>query len=135
MGNKKTVGITIDKDIWELAGLILPCSRSKFIENTLKEYINSSNDIEKLKNELKEKETEISILKQKIEQIEDIEAKNSKDINIINKAMTTVYNIVNAHGKISKEQINYIARNNTIKETVLIDKIEKENIKIVLYTE
>lgn len=43
--NKINVTIRIDKDIWELAKIILPCSRNAFIEKQLKNYVDSIDEI------------------------------------------------------------------------------------------
>lgn len=49
MGEKIRTTINIDKDIWDLLEIKLPCSRSAFFERQGREYLFSGNNLEKLK--------------------------------------------------------------------------------------
>ena len=49
-GDKITVSLRIDKNLWELAKMVLPCSRNAFIERQLRTYLNSIDEIKELEN-------------------------------------------------------------------------------------
>lgn len=134
MAKRKTVTITIDSDLWRIAGVLLPCSRSKFIENQLREYINSKNEIEELEREVEREKQSIKAKEEKIKHLKEIRDLNNKNKEVIFKAMETVRNIVFEHDAISKSQIEFIASKNTISADVLTAEIKKENIKISEYT-
>lgn len=135
MVKRKTVAITIDSDLWELASTMLPCSRSSFIERTLRNYINSNNEIEQLEEEIKKEKESIKVKEDKLNELKRIRELNNKNSELISKAMETVNRIVRKHKQISKEQIKNIANINLIEEEVLEDIIKKEGIKISFYTE
>ena len=135
MAKRKTVTITIDEDLWRIAGALLPCSRSKFFENQLRTYLNAIDDIEKLEKEVKEEKQAIKVKEDKIKQLREIRELNNENKEIIYKAMETVRNIVFEHNAISKTQIKFIASKNGLDTDVLTAEIEKENIKIAEYTQ
>lgn len=134
MAKRKTVAITIDSDLWELASILLPCSRSSFIERMLRQYINSVNEIEQLELEIKQEEEATQIKKEKLKELKRVRELNNKNEELITKAMGTVFNIVVKHGSISKKQIIDISNINLIEPEVLEDRIKKEGIKISSYT-
>lgn len=135
MAKRKTVTITIDEDLWTIAGVLLPCSRSKYIETQLRQYINSINEIEQLEREVEKEKQSIRAKEEKIKHLKEIREINNKNKEVIFKAMETVRNIVFNNNAISKTQIEYIASNNTIDTDILIAEIKKENIKITEYTQ
>ena len=134
MAKRKTVAITIDSDLWELASILLPCSRSSFIERMLRQYINSVNEIEQLELEIKQEEEATQIKKEKLKELKRVRELNNKNEELITKAMGTVFNIVVKHGSISKKQIIDISNINLIEPEVLEARIKKEGIKISSYT-
>ena len=135
MSKKKTVTITVDSDLWELSSIILPCSRSSFIEKQLRSYINSTNEIEELKEQIKKEKEATKVKEEKLNELIRVRELNTNNKKIISKAMETVHNIVRGHKFISKQQIVKIANINLIEEDVLEDIIKKEGIKISFYTE
>ena len=135
MSKKKTVTITVDSDLWELSSIILPCSRSSFIEKQLRNYINSTNEIEELKEQIKKEKEATKVKEEKLNELIRAKELNTNNEKIISKAMETVHNIVRGHKFISKQQIVKIANINLIEEDVLEDIIKKEGIKISFYTE
>lgn len=135
MGKRKTVTITIDEDLWRIAGVLLPCSRSKFVENQLRQYINSNNEIERLEEEVKKEKQAIQAKEEKIQHLKEIRELNNKNKEVIFKAMETVRKIAFNNGGISKKQINDVAAINTIDKDILTGEIKKENIKITEYTQ
>lgn len=135
MGKRRTVTITIDSDLWELASIMLPCSRSSFIERQLRNYINSANEIEELEEEIKKEKEATKVKEDKLNELKRVRELNNKNEELISKAMYTVYNIVREHKTISKQQIKNIANINLIEADVLEDRIKKEGIEISFYTE
>ena len=135
MAKRRTVTITIDSDLWELSSIMLPCSRSSFIERMLRNYINSANEIEQLEEEIKKEKEATKVKENKLEELKRVRELNNKNEELISKAMNTVYNIVREHKTISKQQIKNIANINLIEEEVLEDRIKKEEIEISYYTE
>lgn len=135
MGKRITATFTIDEDLWILADVLLPCSRSAFIEKKIKEYIEASNEIEELQNEIKEFESELETKKEKLEQLLEIREKNNKNKLVIKSAMRTVRDIVSEHGVISEKQIVGIANSNEINSKVLRREVKKNKIKISKFTQ
>lgn len=132
--NKINVTIRIDKDIWELAKIMLPCSRNAFIEKQLKNYVDSIDEIKQLEQEIEEANQSLAIKQEKLNYLKEIRERNNRNKETINKAMETVFNIVQEHGEISESQITYIANHNNINRSVLVGEINKFKFKISKYT-
>lgn len=132
--NKINVTIRIDKDIWELAKIMLPCSRNAFIEKQLKNYVDSIDEIKQLEQEIEEANQSLAIKQEKLNHLKEIRERNNRNKETINKAMETVFNIVQKHGEISESQITYIANHNNINRSVLVGEIKKFKFKISKYT-
>ena len=128
--NDKTHSITIDNDLWALAGAELGNKRSKTIENFLMELLNTNNDIKQLEQEIAELEQELLAKKSKLEQLKQIEQKNNANEEIFAKAMESVNRIVNTHNFISKKQIGFISNREGISEKKLTNKIREKGIEI-----
>lgn len=135
MSKKRTVTITIDSDLWELSAILLPCSRSSFIEKQLRRYIKSANEIDELKNQINEEKESIKVKEEKLNDLLRVRELNNNNEEVISKAMETVHSIVREHEKISKAQIKNIANINFIDEDVLEEIIKKEGIDISIYTQ
>ena len=129
-----THSFTCDNDVWELAGILLGNKRSKFIENQLKEYINSHNDIDELRKEIEDDEQSLNAKKQKLADLEEIRQRNSQNKEKMNNAMDTVKRIVGKHGGISEQQIRNIATVNEIDRKQLRKQVKERNIRIWKYT-
>ena len=132
--NKITATFTIDKDIWQLAKVLIPCGRSTFIERQIVQYINSIDDIERLEREIKEDKQALAIKEHKLKELKEIREKNTQNKDKINKAMETVFKIVLEHGEISEIQIKDIANINFIDEMILKENVKKQGFKITKFT-
>lgn len=131
MGEKIRTTINIDKDIWELLEIKLPCSRSSFFERMGREYLFRNNNLEELKKQKKEAELTVSSLDFEIKKLEDLQKANNENLSVIEQAMQSVRKIVfNNKGAISNTQIKYIANNNGLSYDILKEKALNENIKI-----
>ena len=133
-GNKINVTIRIDKDLWELAKMVLPCSRNAFIEKQLTSYLHSIDEISELEKEITQDKQDLQAKEEKLKHLKDIRALNDKNEGKIKQAMTTVFNIIQEHDEISQKQIMFIARRESISEEVLTKEIKKHKFKITKYT-
>lgn len=133
-GNKINVTIRIDKDLWEFAKMVLPCSRNSFIERQLRHYINSIDEISELENEINQDKQELQAKEERLNHLKELRKMNDKNVEIINEAMKTVFNIIQKNGEISKTQIDFISRSHQISNEVLTREIKKLNFKITKYT-
>jgi len=131
---KVNATIRIDKEIWELSKILLPCSRNAFIEKQLIRYINSLDDIEELEREINEDKANLQAKEEKLNDLRQMREFNNKNKEIIDKAMSVVFDIIKEHGEVSKTQITFIANNNHISEDVLTSEVKKRNLKISPYT-
>lgn len=132
--NKTKASIRIDKDLWELARIVLPCSRSAFMENQLKRYIDSIDEIGELEKEINQLKEELQAKEEKLEHLKEIRKRNDNNKEVMNEAMNIVWDIIQEHDAISQNQIAFISRGHNITEERLINEIKKHNFKIVKYT-
>jgi hypothetical protein len=133
-GNKINVTIRIDKDLWEFAKMVLPCSRNSFIERQLRSYINSIDEISELENEINQEKQDLQAKEERLKHLKELREMNDNNKEIINEAMTTVFNIIQTNGEISKTQIEFISRSKQISNEVLTKEIKKHKFKITKYT-
>lgn len=133
--NRINATFTIDKGVWELAKVLLPCDRSKFIERAIVNYINSIDDIDQLKREIEDDEQALAIKKHKLSEMERVRDENTKNAEKISNAMQTAFKIVLNHGAISESQIKDIANINLIDDRFLRKKIVEQGFKITKYTQ
>ena len=133
--NRINATFTIDKDVWDLAKVLLPCDRSKFIERSIVTYINSLDDIAQLEREIEDDEQALAIKRHKLDEMKKVRDKNTRNKEKINKAMQTAFKIVLNHGAISEGQIKDIANINFIDETFLRKQIVEQGFKITKYTQ
>ena len=133
-GDKITVSLRIDKNLWELAKMVLPCSRNAFIERQLRTYLNSIDEIKELENEIEQDTQDLQAKKERLEQLIEIRKRNDANVELMREAMTTVFNIVQSNGEISHEQIDFIAGSKKMTREALIKEIKKNKFKIVKYT-
>lgn len=132
MGEKIRTTINIDKDIWELLELKLPCSRSSFFERMAREYLFGNNKLEELKEQKKEYQLSISRIDLEIEKLEKLQEANTNDENINNMAMQTVRKVAyHNDGQITESQIGFIANQHGIKPIAFKEKVLMQGIKII----
>lgn len=134
-GNKINVTIRIDKDLWELAKIVLPCSRNAFIERQLTSYLHSIDEISELEKEITQDKQDLQAKEEKLEHLKEIRALNDKNEEKISNAMSTVWRIISEHDAISESQITSVAGANSISRDVLLREIKKHKFKISKYTQ
>ncbi len=123
MRNKIRATISIDKEIWDLLKLKLPCSRSQFFEDKAREYIFTNPSLDKLREEISQMEMDLRSKKAYLKEQQELQEANDKNINLINKALATVRKIhSNQKELIGLNQIYNVARMNGLTP----EKLEKE---------
>ena len=133
-GNRINATFTIDKDVWQLAKVLLPCDRSKFIERAIINYINSIDDIAQLEKEIEDERQALAVKEHKLAEMKKVRDENTRNKDKINKAMQTAFKIVLNHGEISESQIKDIAHINFIDDIFLREQIVKQGFKITKFT-
>ena len=123
MRNKIRATISIDKEIWDLLKLKLPCSRSQFFEDKAREYIFTNPSLDKLREEISQMEMDLRSKKAYLKEQQELQEANDNNINLINKALATVRKIhLNQKELIGLNQIYNVARMNGLTP----EKLEKE---------
>lgn len=108
--SKKTVTITVDENIWELAKDKLPVSRSEFFENQLRLFLNVEDPEAKIMEKIAKKENEINVLKDKLCHIRKEKQLKLESENVFDEAMITINRIHDSLGCIGRNQIRGVAR-------------------------
>ena len=127
MSKKTRTTISIDKEIWDLLKLKLPCSRSQFFENKAREYIFTSASIEELRKEISQMQVELNSKKAYLKEQEKLQKVNDNNINLINNALVTVRKIhSNQKEIIGLNQIYNVARINGLSPEKLEKEIKKD---------
>ena len=111
----------------------MPCSRNAFIEKQLTSYLQSIDEISELEKEIDQNKQDLQVKEEKLEHLKEIRAMNDKNVEKIQQAMTTVFNIIQNKDEISKSEIEFVANHNKISKDVLTKEIKKHNFKITMY--
>ncbi len=114
-------------------------NRSVFFRDCVYNYNkNHNNNLNELKNELKELKqqrnlinNEIEIIQKQINKIENKEQANKKNKELINNIMENIRTIANNENGITRQRIKFIC-NNKIDSNYIINECRKQNIKIIL---
>ena len=132
---KKTVTITIDENIWELAKDKLPCSRSEFFENQVKLYLDIDDPEAKIVEKISKKENEINVLKDKLCTIRKEKQLRLEASNVFDEAMVTINRLHDSHGCIGRNQIRNVARRCDVPANELEKHILSEGLTVVNFME
>lgn len=108
--SKKSVTITVDENIWELAKDKLPVSRSEFFENQLRLFLNVEDPEAKIVEKIAKKENEINVLKDKLCHIRRGKQLKLEKDNVFDEAMVLINRLHSSLGSIGRNQIRNIAR-------------------------
>jgi len=131
---KKTVNITIDEHIWDLARDILG-NRSAWIEKQLRIALNEEDDETKIMKKIQKKENEINVLKDKLCKLRERKANQLKVVGLFDKSMISINRMHSKLGAIGKNQIRRIAKVNDVPSVELINYCEEKGLNIVEYLE
>lgn len=108
--SKKSVTLTVDENIWELAKDKLPVSRSEFFENQLRLFLNVDDPEAKIVEKITKKENEINVLKDKLCHIRREKQLKLESDNVFDEAMITLNRLHDNLGCIGRNQIRNVAR-------------------------
>lgn len=136
MSNKKKVSISIDPNIWELAADKCPGSRSEFIENQLKLYMNYEEDPEaKLLNKIMKTKNELNVMEDRLCEIRKEKKLKLKSANIFDDAMVSLTRMYESQGHLGRNQIRNIAKVNDVPPLDLEKYCIDEGFDIVNFAE
>ena len=133
--SKKTVTITVDENIWELAKDKLPVSRSEFFENQLRLFLNVDDPEAKIVEKIAKKENEINVLKDKLCHIRREKQLKLESANVFDEAMVTINRLHDALGCVGRNQIRNVARRCDVPANELEKHILSEGLTVVNFME
>lgn len=137
--NKKTVAITIDPELWEMADEKLPVCRSQFIETQLKKYMGLEDseidiltkEIEELREEIQKLNDEINIRQTRICEIKKREEKEAQKEEELSSVKETLERFEEARGYASKKQLKTLAKHQDVSYDVLEKLCDEMDLKII----
>jgi len=136
--DKVQANIWIDRTIWELSQYVLPCSRSKWIENKLKEAVFSKNDLEGIELELKEIANERQRLTERENTLYDKQEKLMKIIEInteneayVQEVIETLTNTHNKKGALPKSIIANVCNRKKVDFNTIYRKCKENNLTVI----
>ena len=107
------------------------CSRSEFFEAMATQYLLSKTDLDKIEQDISDKEKEIVALKQKKKDLEMMEEENSKNKEIVDGATSIVRDYVKQNGGIPMTNIKHIAKTHGLNRQFLVSFCNENNYKIL----
>lgn len=132
---KKSVTLTVDENIWELAKDKLPVSRSEFFENQLRLFLNVEDPEAKIVEKITKKENEINVLKDKLCHIRREKQLKLESANVFDEAMVTINRLHDALGCVGRNQIRNVARRCDVPANELEKHISSEGLTVVNFME
>ena len=129
---RKNITFTCDSDLWERAKYELPMSRSKFIENQLRAYLDGELDSTKILTEkINKKRVELELLNQKLDELNKKKERQMKNKHLFDKSMDIVDRIISTHGKIGINQLRNIAKQQDVPFEEFIKHCNEKSVNIV----
>lgn len=133
--SKKSVTITVDENIWELAKDKLPCSRSEFFEKQIRLYLDIEDPETKIVEKISKKENEINVLKDKLCAIRKEKQLKLESDNVFDDAMITIHRLHENLGCVGRNQIRNVARRCDVPADDLEKHIVSEGFNVVNFME
>lgn len=133
--SKKSVTITVDENIWELAKDKLPCSRSEFFENQLRLYLDIEDPEAKIVEKISKKENEINVLKDKLCTIRREKQLRLEASNVFDNAMVTINRLHDRLGCVGRNQIRNIAKRCDVPSNELEKHVADQGLTVVNFME
>lgn len=133
--SKKSVTLTVDENIWELAKDKLPVSRSEFFENQLRLFLDVEDPESKIVEKITKKENEINVLKDKLCHIRREKQLKLESENVFDEAMTTINRLHEGLGCIGRNQIRIVARRCDVPSNELEKHCVESGLKVVNFME
>ncbi len=129
---RKTITFVCNKDLWERAKYELPMSRSKFIENQLRAYLDGELDSTQILTEkINKKQVELELLNQKLDELNKKKERQMKNKHLFDKSMDIVDRIVSIHGKIGISQLRNIAKQQDVPFEEFVKHCNENSVNIV----
>ena len=132
---KKSVTITVDENIWELARDKLPCSRSEFFENQLRLYLDIDDPEAKIVEKISKKENEINVLKDKLCNIRKEKQLRMESSNVFDDAMITLNRLHDNLGCVGRNQIRSVAKRCDVPSNELEKHVISQGLTVVNFME
>ena len=122
MAEKIRSCISIDPLIWEMAGEKLPTNRSKFIENTLRTYLNIEDTEGKILQDITKTKEKLNALENKLCDVRQRKKEKTALGQNMNKALDTIDRLYShQQERIGRNQVRKIAKTNDIPSLDLED--------------
>lgn len=131
---KRKVGITIDPEIWDEAGLKIP-NRSEFIEDQFRIYLGIDNTEEReLISLIEDKNAELSVLEGKLCKlrekrlggIDDLDS----DLDLFSAPMVSLGRLHEGMGFVGKNQIKRFAKKHDVPYDALLEHVVNEGFVV-----
>ncbi len=129
---KKTVTITVDETLWELAGEKLP-SRSKFFEDQFRKFIELEDDEKILIDEISSLKKEIDVRETKLCKIKRERDKRNKELDSFSKPMKNLRLIHEKMGRVGENQIKHNAKRYDVDFDKLLQLCKDDGLNISKY--
>lgn len=133
--SKVRKNVTIDKELCELATIKLGMPLSTFINNTLKEALGATDEMQELRKEIYQYETTLYALRAKLCKLQHDEAMKRDHDREYEKCMGTIHRIHEAHGMVGENQIKNVAGYNGIDKDAFLEFCKSKSLNIVNYLE
>lgn len=129
---KKNVTFMCDEELWQRAKYELPVSRSEFIENQLRAYLDYEVESDQILIEkIKKRKAEVGMLEDKLAEIHKKKERQTRNKELFDKSLNIVERIISIHGKIGINQLKDIAKQQNIPFDVFIKHCNNAKVNIV----
>lgn len=133
--SKKTVTISVDETLWNLAKDKLPTSRSEFFENQVKLYLDVDDPESKLIKKISKKKNELNALEEKLCNMRQQKAMELKMGAVFDAPMVPIMRLVDKLGFVGQNQIRNIAHNFDVPAEDLVRHVKSLGIEVRNYYE
>lgn len=128
---KVRVNITLDEELVELSRTKLGVPLSYFLNSTLKEALNATDEIKDLRKEINQYENSLIALRAKLCKLEREEHDRLESREGYSDAMNTLRRIHDKHGVVGENQIKNVAGLRELDYDELLDCCNSEHLTVV----
>ena len=123
--------ISIDPVIWSMAGERLPMSRSRFIEEALRNYMNIGDDEGKILQDINTKTRELNALETKLSDVRKRKEEKAEEDIVFNTTMETINRVYkNQNNRIGRNQVNKISKFNGVSPEEITNHLLNEGYEL-----
>ena len=133
MSKKKSVSLTIDETLWELAKDKLPISRSEFLETQLRRALEVDDPEDKLLEKIRKTKSELNVLEEKLCNLRHQKKLELKNSSLFDDAMVPVMRVHENRSFVAKNQIRNIAHQFDVPFDGLLKHCKSEGLVIENY--